>query len=90
VAWPLHIHRPDMPSIAGPLHRLAHWHCPNHPQHPPNATPTYSRATHPDKVLIGEVQELVELDTTVLVLLGGSRSLLGRSVLGVGEVSLVC
>lgn len=44
--------------------------------------------TYPDEVLVGEVQELVELDTAVRVLLRGAGRLLGRSLLGVGEVSL--
>ena len=44
--------------------------------------------TYPNEVLVGEVQELVELDTAVRVLLRGAGRLLGRSLLGVGEVSL--
>jgi hypothetical protein len=41
-----------------------------------------------DEVLIAQVEELVELDTPVLVLLEGSGSLFGGSLFLGGEISL--
>ena len=42
--------------------------------------------THLDQLLIVQVQELIELDTSVLVLLEGSGCLLGGSFLAGGEI----
>jgi len=53
---------------------------------PATSSPSGSVATHLDQGLIAEVEELVELDTSVLVLLERSGGLLGGGFLSGGEI----
>lgn len=57
--------------------------------YPHPVVPADALSTYVDEGLVGEVKELVELDSTVGVLLERTRGLLGSSLLASCELSLV-